>query len=68
MSYIAKHEIIYRDDLGQTGKISPDSVLTKAQEKAIAKDLPDLLKKRAVKEVKKPEESAVEPDGPVGKK
>lgn len=49
--YKANHEILYRDDFG-TQKIDPGSVLTKEQEKALAKDLPTLEKSRAVSKIK----------------
>ena len=53
MSYTAVHEILYRDELGQTARVDPGSELTKEQEKALSKDIPSLLKQKAIKEHKK---------------
>ena len=49
MSYTAVHEILYKDELGQTAVITPGSELSKAEEKALAKDLADLVKSKAIK-------------------
>lgn len=53
MSYIAVHEILYRDELdGKTARVEPGAELSKAQEKALSKDIPALLKNKAIKEEK----------------
>ena len=52
MSYIAKHEILYKDELGQTARIDPGATLSKAEEKVLAKDLPNLVKSKAVTQSK----------------
>lgn len=52
MPYVCKHEILYKDDLGQTARIDPGSELTKDQEKAIGKESLDaLVKSKAVKKL-----------------
>ena len=53
MSYTAAHEILYRDELGQTARIDPGAELTKEQEEALAKDIASLVKTKAIKEQKK---------------
>lgn len=53
MSYTAVHEILYRDELGQTARVDPGAELNKDQEKALSKDIPFLLKQKAIKEQKK---------------
>ncbi len=53
MSYTALHEILYRDELGQTARVDPGAELTKDQEKSLSKDIPTLLKQKAIKEQKK---------------
>lgn len=53
MSYTAVHEILYRDELGQTARVDPGAELTKDQEKALSKDLATLVKQKAIKENKK---------------
>ena len=52
MPYIAVHEILYRDELGQTARVDPGAELTKDQEKALSKDLANLVKQKAIKENK----------------
>ncbi len=52
MSYTAIHEILYRDELGQTARVDPGSELSKEQEKSLSKDIPRLLKSKALKENK----------------
>lgn len=52
MSYTAVHEILYKDELGQTASVAPGAELTKAEEKALSKDLADLVKSKAIKENK----------------
>ena len=52
MSYTALHEILYRDELGQTARVDPGAELTKDQEKALSKDLATLVKQKAIKENK----------------
>lgn len=52
MSYTAIHEILYRDELGQTARVDPGAELTKDQEKALSKDLATLVKQKAIKENK----------------
>ena len=52
MSYTAVHEILYRDELGQTARVDPGAELTKDQEKALSKDLAHLVKQKAIKENK----------------
>lgn len=52
MSYTAIHEILYRDELGQTARVDPGAELTKDQEKALSKDLANLVKQKAIKENK----------------
>ena len=52
MSYTAIHEILYRDELGQTARVDPGAELTKDQEKALSKDLANLVKQKVIKENK----------------
>ena len=52
MPYIAVHEILYKDELGQTARVDPGAELTKDQEKALSKDLATLVKQKAIKENK----------------
>lgn len=52
MSYTAIHEILYRDELGQTARVDPGAELTKDQEKALSKDLATLVKQKAIKAIK----------------
>lgn len=60
-TYIAKHEIIYRDELEGQKVIAPGSVLTAAQVKAIGeKDLKNLVKGRAVTEKEVTEDEATD--------
>ena len=49
MPYIAVHEILYKDELGQTARVDPGATLDKAEENALAKDLASLVKSKAVK-------------------
>lgn len=49
MPYIAVHEILYKDELGQTSRIDPGATLDKAEERALAKDLESLVKSKAIK-------------------
>ena len=52
MPYIAVHEILYKDELGQTSRIDPGATLDKAEEKALSKDLASLVKSKALKQAK----------------
>lgn len=52
MSYTAVHEILYKDELGQTARVAPGAELTKAEEKALSKDLASLVKSKALKQAK----------------
>ena len=52
MPYIAVHEILYKDELGQTARVAPGAELTKAEEKALSKDLASLVKSKALKQAK----------------
>lgn len=52
MSYTAVHEILYKDELGQTARVAPGAELTKAEEKALSKDLTSLVKSKALKQAK----------------
>lgn len=60
MSYTAVHEILYKDELGQTASVAPGAELSKAEEKALSKDLADLVKSKALKE-NKPAATAAAP-------
>lgn len=52
MPYITKHEILYKDDLGETARIDPNTELTKAEEKALGKEnLDSLVKSKAITKV-----------------
>lgn len=52
MPHFAIHEILYRDELGETARIDPGTELSKEQEKAIGKDsLDSMVKSKALKKV-----------------
>lgn len=62
MTYKAKHEILYKDEFG-VARVDAGAELTKAQEKALEKSLPDLLKSKAVVQVKPDAKAAAKSGG-----
>ena len=58
MSYKTVNEIIYKDEFNTSMRIAPGSVLTAQEEKALAKDIPHLVKTKAVVDVEAAEAKA----------
>ncbi len=68
MNRVAVHEILYRDELGQTARIDPGTTLTKDHEKALAKDMDSLVRRKAVREVKETKEGKTASSGSTSRK